>query len=381
MAGPPTVGMVGAGQLARMTAQAAISLDVRVRVLADAEESPAAASGAIVERRPVTAGDLAELAARCDVVTFDHEGVDLAAVEALEASGRTVRPSSGALHLAVDKAEQRRRLGAAGFPVPPFCVTDQPAAVRGFVEVHGPAVVAKAATGGYDGRGVWFTDGADEALEALRVCGRLVLEPRLALDRELAVLVARRPGGEVVAYPVVETLQRDGICTEVVAPAPVPASVAAEARDLACAIAEHIGSTGILAVELFVVEGALLVNELATRPHNSGHLTIEGTTTSQFENHLRAVLDWPLGAVDLRAPAVAMANLIAVSEADLHERVPTALALGPVHVHLYGKRPRPGRKVGHVTVLGERPAEVVDLARRAAAVIVGSSPTGSQEGP
>ncbi|HUF33004.1 MAG TPA: 5-(carboxyamino)imidazole ribonucleotide synthase [Acidimicrobiales bacterium] len=372
MAQAPIVGMVGAGQLARMTAQAAVSLDVRMRILAGPDEVPVTPAGVEVARGATTPAELIAFGRTCDVVTFDHEGVAAASVAAVEAEGIAVRPAGRTLALAVDKSEQRWRLAEAGFPVPTFAVAEDRSAVADFVERHGPAVVVKAATGGYDGRGVWFVEGADEAVAVLERCGRVVLEPVLDLDRELAVIVARRPGGEAVVYPVVETVQRAGICREVLAPARVDPAIAAEAAEVARGIAEHLDATGLLAVELFVVDGAVLVNELAARPHNSGHLTIEGAVTSQFENHLRAVLDWPLGPTDLRAPAVAMANVITESsDDDLHARLPDALALGPVHVHLYGKSPRPGRKVGHVTVLADDLDVAADLARRAADVLIG----------
>lgn len=378
MAQSPIVGMVGAGQLARMTAQAAVSLDVRMRVLAAPDEVPVTPVGVEVARGRTSPGELIAFGRSCDVVTFDHEGVAADSVSAVEAAGIHVRPAGRTLALAVDKSEQRRRLHEAGFRVPAFAVAEERSAVVDFVDRHGPAVVVKAATGGYDGRGVWFVEGADEVSAVLARCGRVVLEPVLELERELAVIVARRPSGEAVVYPVVETIQRAGICREVLAPARVDPALAAEAGEVGRDIAEHLDATGLLAVELFVVDGAVLVNELAARPHNSGHLTIEGTVTSQFENHLRGVLDWPLGATDLRAPAVAMANVITESEGDdLHARLPAALALGPVHVHLYGKSARPGRKVGHVTVLADDLDGAADLARRAADVLMGRTTSGA----
>lgn len=357
------VGIVGGGQLARMTCDAAVELEVDVAVLAQPGDE--AVHGRVPDVTVVDTIDRAALeglAARGDVLTFDHEKVPLDDLAGLEADGHLVRPGVGALTLAVDKAEQRRRLDALGFPVPPFEVVEDLAAMRRFALRHGWPVVAKAARGGYDGRGVVVVDDPAAVEERVRPLlhrpgARVVLEPCLAIERELAVLVARRADGDAVAYPVVETHQDDtAICREVWAPAPIADLLAEAATDLALGIADAIGATGILAVELFVVDGELLVNELAARPHNTGHLTIEASATSQFANHLRAVLDLPLGPTGMRAPAAAMANVVAEGTVGLGgadaEQV-GALVSGLVHVHLYGKQSRPGRKVGHVTVLAE----------------------------
>lgn len=388
---PTCVGIVGGGQLARMTADAAVELGVEVAVVAQPGDE--AVHGRV---RDVTVVETLEgealegLAHRCDVVTFDHEKVPLDHLARLEAEGHLVRPGVAALTLAVDKAAQRRRLAELGIPVPEFEVVDDVAAVRRFALRHGWPVVAKAARGGYDGRGVAVVDGPAAVDEGVRPLlpgpgAQVVLEPCLAIERELAVLVARRADGEAVAYPVVETHQDDtAICREVWAPAPVSDELAAEATALALEIAHVIASTGILAVELFVVGGELLVNELAARPHNTGHLTIEATATSQFENHLRAVLDLPLGPTALGAPAAVMANVIADGTIDLDAvdaQEVTDLASGPVHVHLYGKRSRSGRKVGHVTALAEdlptARRRAVDAARRLEARTRGTADLGT----
>lgn len=378
MTGPRTpvarrrVGIVGGGQLARMTYDAAVEVGVDVAVLAQPGDE--AVQGWVPDVTVVDTLDraaLEALAARTEVVTFDHEKVPLDDLAGLEADGYVVRPGVDALTLAVDKAEQRRRLGALGFPVPEFEVVEDLSAVRRFALRHGWPVVAKAARGGYDGRGVAVVDGPASVEDRVRPMlhgpgARVVLEPCLAIERELAVLVARRADGHAVAYPVVETHQDDtAICREVWAPAPVADSLAEAATRLALGIADAIGSTGILAVELFVVDGALVVNELAARPHNTGHLTIDASTTSQFANHLRAVLDLPLGPTGMRAPAAAMANVIADGTVGLGEADAEQVgggASGPVHVHLYGKQSRPGRKVGHVTAL----ADDLPTARRSA---------------
>ncbi|MCU0273065.1 MAG: ATP-grasp domain-containing protein, partial [Acidimicrobiales bacterium] len=268
----------------------------------------------------------------------------------------------------------RHALVDAGLPTPPFAEVGDVAAVGAFADAHGGwPVVLKAARDGYDGKGVWLVDRPDAAavvLTSLPEGVPAVVEPRLPLDRELAVLVARRPSGGSVVYPCVETRQVDGICHEVLLPAAVPSALAAEAEAVACGVADLAGAVGVLAVELFVVDGRVLVNELAPRPHNSGHLTIDACRTSQFENHLRAVLDWPLGSPDPVTPAAAMANLIAGDPAlDPRDRVAAALAAGDVDVHVYDKTPRPGRKLGHVTALAPDRGTARSLALAASAAL------------
>lgn len=377
--GPPRararVAVIGGGQLARMTADAAGPLGVDVSVLALPDDD--ATAGRVADRTVVTALDEAAVLAfaeGADVVTFDHEKVPDDVVRALERSGAVVRPGARALRLGADKAFQRTTLAEHGVPVPPFVVAHDPAGVAAAAATLGGPVVVKRATGGYDGRGVrrvddlgrlddllagWF-DGPDP---------RVVVEPALPLERELAVLVARRPGGEAAAYPVVETVQDDEArCAEVLVPAPVAPGLAAEARELALRVAEVADAVGVLAVELFVVDGALLVNELAARPHNTGHLTIDACATSQFTNHLLAVLDRPLGPTDLRVPVAVMANVVGAGDDDLgaaDRALVTGAADGRVHVHLYGKRSRVGRKLGHVTAVGR---ELAGTRRRAGAV-------------
>ena len=356
------VGIVGAGQLAQMTVQAAISLALDITVLATAEGEPATRTGAaVLLGRPDDPAAVQALAERVEVVTFDHEQVDPAQLDALDAAGHVVRPGGAVLRFS-DKAHQRTRLGEAGFPVPPFVVATDDAAVEAFAAAHGPTIVAKSATGGYDGHGVFVVAGPGDLPEAARPAPDrpLVLEPRLTLERELAVLIARNPSGEHETYAVVDTIQRDGICNETVAPARIDATVAAEACDLAARIAEHVGSNGMLAVELFVTADGLLVNELAPRPHNSGHWTIEGAATSQFENHLRGVLDLPIGSTELHAPAVATVNVLGPADgSDPRDRLAAALAVRDTHVHLYGKAPRAGRKLGHVTATAHDPEEAL----------------------
>jgi len=241
--------------------------------------------------------------------------------------------------------------------------------------------VLKATRGGYDGKGVWVVSSVAEAAPVLSSRVPLLAEMKVPIARELAAVVARSPFGQGAAWPVVETVQEDGICVEVIAPAPGLAPERADAAQaLALGLAASLGVVGVLAVELFeTVDGHLLVNELAMRPHNSAHWTIEGARTSQFEQHLRAVLDYPLGATTPTAPVTVMANLLAgpddVKPASIDERVHHCLARWPdVKIHLYGKGFRPGRKVGHVTALGDSLAEVRERARAAADYLANGDP-------
>lgn len=374
-----TVGCVGAGQLARMTHQAAIGLDIELQVLTPDPGAPAVLAGARqVPGRPDDLDDLLALAKGCDVVTFDHEHAPAAFLSALVDAGHVVRPEPMAKRLAQDKRHARRILEQAGFAVPPFAVVDAgdgPALER-FAHEHGWPVVVKAPRGGYDGRGVAVVHRADcsERLEALPASdGQWLLEAMVPIALELAVLVARRPSGWWSAYPVVETVQCEGICRELVMPARIPPEIAERATALAVAVAQGIDATGILAVEFFLTtSGELVVNELAARPHNSGHATIEASRTSQFENHLRGVLDWPLGSTTMLAPAAATVNLIGPSASvDLGRGLPAALEDPRVHVHLYGKDPEPGRKLGHVTALADEPEAALAAAHGAAAILTG----------
>ena len=369
----PVVGMVGAGQLARMTHQAAIALGQSLRVLAAAPGDPAALVAADV--RPGRADDPAAVrafAAGCAAVTFDHEQVPQEVLRALAADGVAVHPGPDALLFAQDKLVMRRRLAGLGVPVPAFAEIIAPEQLAAFAAEHG-RVVLKAVRGGYDGRGVWMDPDAALVAELLAAGTPLMAEAAVPLRRELAALVARSPFGQAAAWPVVETVQEGGQCVQVLAPAPgLDEERATGAQRLALRLAGELGVTGLLAVELFEdVRGRVLVNELAMRPHNSGHWTIEGSRTSQFEQHLRAVLDYPLGATAPTAPAVVMANVLGAAREPamgLDERCHHLFARFPdVKVHLYGKAARPLRKVGHVTALGEDMTAVRERAALAAA--------------
>ncbi len=338
--------MVGGGQLARMMGEAAPGAGVELVVLAGSPDDPAVATCDGVEvgdaRDPAA---LARLADRVDVVTFDHELVDLAALEALERRV-AVRPGPASLRFAVDKAVQRRALAGAGVPVPRFAVVRGADDARRALADFGDVVV-KAARGGYDGRGVWFPDShADAAAVVAGLDADAVIEERLDLLGEAAQIVVRGVDGEVVAYPLVTTVQRAGMCVEVDFPSGLAEPAVARARALGAQLAGLVEVIGVLAVELLVTADGLAVNELALRPHNSGHWTIEGCATSQFENHLRAVGGRPLGPTDATTPAAVMVNLVG------GPRPPVAGLGGPgVFVHDYAKEWRPGRKLGHVTAL------------------------------
>jgi 5-(carboxyamino)imidazole ribonucleotide synthase len=370
------VGIVGGGQLARMLQQAAIGPGIGVEVLAAPGEVSAPDVVPTIAWGSPGPDTLRRLAERVDVVTFDHEGVDPDTVADLADEGFVLRPGPATLIYATDKLAQRRHLQARGLPVPRFGEVRDAAGLEAFAAEVGWPVAVKLPSGGYDGRGVWLARSTQDAAAPLSLGRALLVEEGLDLARELAVLVARRPAGDTVVYPVVETVQRDGICVEVQAPAVVPDDLAEAAEALGLAVADAVEAVGVLAVELFVTaDGRLLVNEIAARPHNSGHLSIEACETSQFENHLRAVLDLPLGPTGLRRPAAVMANVLAADgSTDPHTALAEALALGPVHVHLYGKEPRPGRKIGHVTVLGGSATDASALAQRAAAVLGAARP-------
>jgi 5-(carboxyamino)imidazole ribonucleotide synthase len=368
--------MVGGGQLARMTHQAAIALGQSLRVLAADPGDPAALVCADVRTgRADDPGAVRSFATGCSAVTFDHEQVPPDVLRALVADGVPVHPGPDALLFAQDKLVMRAGLAERGVRVPAYAPVHEPAEVTAFGAAHGWPVVLKAVRGGYDGRGVWMLDEDDPDLvaELLAAGTPLMVERAVPLRRELAALVARSPYGQASAWPVVETVQEGGQCVQVLAPAPgLDGEVAAGAQRLALRLAAELGVTGLLAVELFEdTSGAILVNELAMRPHNSGHWTIEGSRTSQFEQHLRAVLDYPLGATAPTAPAVVMANVLGAQDEPamgVDERVHHLFARFPdAKVHLYGKVARPDRKVGHVTVLGDDMARVRHRAALAAA--------------
>jgi 5-(carboxyamino)imidazole ribonucleotide synthase len=359
----PVVAMIGGGQLARMTHQAAIALGQSLRVLAaDAADPAAQVSPDVVIGAHTDLAALRQVAAGADALTFDHEHVPTELLDILVAEGVNVAPPPEALVHAQDKLVMRRRLTELGAPVPRFAEVQTADDVVSFAEKVGGAVVIKTIRGGYDGRGVRLVDDPVRAraiaAEYLEQGVPVLVEERVAMRRELSAMVARSPFGQGAAWPVVETVQRDGICVEVIAPAPdLPDELAAAAQELGLRLAHELGVVGVMAVELFETEqGTLLVNELAMRPHNSGHWTMDGAVTSQFEQHLRAVLDYPLGDTSATAPVTAMGNVLGAPQTpamSVDERLHHLFARMPeAKVHLYGKGERPGRKLGHVNIVG-----------------------------
>lgn len=368
--GYPRVGIVGGGQLARMMQQAAIPLGIGVRVLAlAADESAAQVTRDVAIGRHDDLDALLAFSDGLDVVTFDHEHVPPAYLEQLEARGIAVRPGPQALVHAQDKAIMRTRLDAAGIPCPAWSVIADAEDGVAFGDRVGWPFILKTSRGGYDGKGVWRIADADQLADviasvALGPHAVWLAEELVPFTQELAAQVARSPQGQVVAYPVVRTVQTDGICTEVVAPAPgLSPERAVEAQRIAITVANELGCTGMLAVELFDTGDRLLVNELAMRPHNSGHWSIDGAHTSQFENHLRAVLDLPLGKPTPKFAWSVMVNVLGGPATEMYSAFRHCMARDPgLRIHMYGKDVRPGRKIGHVTVSSD---DLDDALRRA----------------
>jgi 5-(carboxyamino)imidazole ribonucleotide synthase len=356
------VGVIGGGQLARMMITPAIELGIELKVLAETENSSAAAAATLV-------GDFTDLetvtnfAETVDVITFDHEHVPLAILEQLEKQGVSVQPSSKALAHAQNKLVMRRALQIIGAPNPIWEAVSTASQLDQFIKEHGPEVIVKTPIGGYDGKGVRVVSSSEQVSDWLAepmissLGGQLLVEQKVQFKRELAQLSARNPNGEFASWVVVETRQKNGVCSEVLSPAPsVTAELSKRAVQIAKLISESLEVTGNLAVEMFETEsGELLVNELAMRPHNSGHFTIEGSVTSQFEQHLRAVSNLPLGKTDSVKPAAVMANLLGVSDSkNFMDNYPQVMSNFPeINIHSYGKAPRLGRKLGHITVVGD----------------------------
>lgn len=371
------VGVIGGGQLARMMTPAAINLGIEIKVLAEAEGSSAALATTQV-------GDynqlevVREFAKTVDVITFDHEHVPIAVLAALEAEGVDVQPPSKALVFAQNKLQMRERLGALGLPMPDWAEIQNADDLDVFIAAHGGVAILKTPIGGYDGKGVRVVRSAAEAADWLtdlaKYGGSLLVEEKVDFVRELAQLSARRPSGEFQAWPLVQTIQENGVCSVVHAPAPnASAETMASTVEIARKVAEGIGVTGVLAVELFEArDGRILINELAMRPHNSGHVTMEGAVTSQFEQHIRAVLDLPLGSPKPRAKHAVMVNLLGVDDKNnFVQAYDKALEAHPeAKVHVYGKSARAGRKMGHVTVVSDDASHALAEATAAAAVLL-----------
>ena len=372
------VGVIGGGQLARMMTPPAINLGLTLKVLAEAEGSSAALATTMV-------GDYTQLsvveafAQTVDVITFDHEHVPLHILEALEAKGVSVQPPSKALAFAQNKLKMRERLGALGLPMPDWAEIHDADSLDSFIEAHGGVAILKTPIGGYDGKGVRVVSSAADAADWLspeglaKVGGHLLAEEKVDFTRELAQLSARTPSGQFRAWPLVQTVQQNGVCAEVLAPAPDASEATLElAAEIARGVAEGLGVTGVMAVEMFeTTDGRLLINELAMRPHNSGHISIEGSVTSQFEQHLRAVLDLPLGSTQATDAHAVMVNLLGVD--DQNDFLPQYEAAQSAHpaakIHTYGKGARAGRKMGHVTVVSGNSEWAIAEARATAKLL------------
>lgn len=373
----PRVGVIGGGQLARMMTVPAINLGLDIKVLAESQGSSAAMATTQV-------GDynqldvVREFARTVDVITFDHEHVPLGVLEALEAEGVNVQPPSKALAFAQNKLHMRQKLSSLGLPMPAWAEISSAASLEDFIAANGGVAILKTPIGGYDGKGVRVVKSAADAKDWLENLadfgGSLLAEEKVDFVRELAQLSARTPSGEFLAWQLVETIQEDGVCSVVLAPAPnATDETLARTNHIAKAVAEGLGVTGVLAVEMFEArDGRIVINELAMRPHNSGHFSIEGSVTSQFEQHLRAVLDLPLGSTAPRAAHAVMVNLLGVDDKnDFVQSYAGALKSHPdAKVHTYGKGPRAGRKMGHITVLSDSVEHGLAQARSAAAVLL-----------
>ncbi len=373
----PRVGVIGGGQLARMMTPPAINLGIQIKVLAEAEGSSAQLATSMV-------GDynqldvVREFARGVDVITFDHEHVPISLLQALEAEGVNIQPPSKALAFAQNKLHMRQRLSALGLPMPAWAEIRDVASLDDFIAANGGVAILKTPIGGYDGKGVRVVRASVDAKDWLENLasfgGSLLAEEKVDFVRELAQLSARTPSGEFQAWPLVETIQENGVCSVVVAPAPEAASATLQTTAaIAKQIAEALGVTGVLAVEMFEArDGRIVINELAMRPHNSGHFSIEGSVTSQFEQHIRAVLDLPLGSTAPRAAHAVMVNLLGVDDQNnFVQALDKALAAHPdAKVHTYGKGARAGRKMGHVTVVADSADHALAEARGAAAVLL-----------
>ncbi|MET3902107.1 5-(carboxyamino)imidazole ribonucleotide synthase [Paenarthrobacter sp. 4246] len=373
----PVIGVVGGGQLARMMAPPATALGFELRVLAEGEDVSAVAAVAtapIGDYKDLNA--LLEFSKGLDVLTFDHEHVPTEHLQALLDAGVNVQPGPDALVNAQDKLVMRAAIDRLGLPNPEWSSVNGIEELVAFGDRIGWPVVLKTPRGGYDGKGVRIVHSAEDAASTadwFQAMSPLLAEAKVDFSRELSALVARTPSGESRAWPVVHTIQVDGVCDEVIAPAQnIPVEVAAAAEEAALRIANELGVTGVMAAELFETPGVgagFLINELAMRPHNTGHWTQDGSITSQFEQHLRAVLDLPLGATDALAPVVVMKNFLGGENQDLFKAFPMALAYEPAaKVHSYGKSVRPGRKIGHVNLVGNSVSDVDSVRQRATVV-------------
>lgn len=369
------LGIIGGGQLAKMTALSALQLGCDVAVLERNAVSPAAvlATHSLVGDWD-SPSELLRLAALCDVVTLENEFVDARSLAALEASGHKVFPTAKSIALVQDKLIQKQTLAAADLPVPEFRAVANPEAIVAAARELGLPLLLKARRNAYDGKGNVTVRSLDDIAAAWRKLGghdgnELFVEAFCPFVNELAVIITRGRNGECATYPLVETVQRDHICHIVHAPAVVSPEISAAALDIARRAVTAVGAVGSFGVEMFLTaDGNVFVNELAPRVHNSGHYTIEACECSQFENHVRAVLGWPLGSTRMVAPAAVMVNLLGVGKGPGRPfGLDRALAVPGAHVHIYGKAiSNVGRKMGHVTALGGTMNEALAKAEPAA---------------
>ena len=355
----PTVGIIGAGQLARMSVAPATALGINLLLFAqDKEDSAAQISQHVVgDFRDLT--QLLEFSKQCDLITFEHELVPLSVIKGLEAAGVKVFPSSNSFQYSQDKAAMRAKL--ATYPSPKWKVIEDEGQAFDF------PFMAKKISGGYDGRGVWKVKNLDDLEELLAEHSQLLIEELIEFDCEIAVMVARSEHGQATSWAPTQTVQKDGICTLTITPAPnISTEIAEKAQHLALSIASEIALVGVMAVEMFIKGDEIFINELAMRPHNSGYWTIEGSRTSQFEQHLRAILDLPLGDPTMTAPFAVMGNILGGDKTDMYRPYLHLMARNPeLKFHQYKKEVRKGRKIGHVTVIGENLLELTEVAEHA----------------
>ena len=373
---PLTLGIIGGGQLARMTAIAAAPLGIRVSVLHPSDDCPAAPVSDVFVGKWTDLQDLEAWAQTVDVVTLEHEFVSAADLNWLTQQGHTVWPSGATLELIQDKWRQRSHLLQAGLPVPQFRAVESLAELERTQQQWDAPLVVKTRRLGYDGHGTAIARKPEElqsiwqmfCLDGSEAADTLMVEEFIPFERELAVMVARRRNGDCISYPVTETVQENYVCARTMTPAPIPAEMREKAESVAIAAVQAVESVGVVGVELFLTEsGDVLVNELAPRPHNSGHYTLNGCVTSQFEQHVRAVLDLPLGSTELLAPYIVMANVLGTRDGDCRE-IPLAGVLQEpeTYLHWYGKADnRRGRKLGHVNAIADTLELALERAERA----------------
>ena len=342
----PTVGVIGAGQLARMMVAPAAALGIKLQLFAQSSQD----SGAQICSH--TVGDysdlvaLKEFASQCDVVTFEHELVPISVIKGLESAGVRVYPSSSAFIYSQDKEQMREKL--TSYPAPAWKVATSTEGIDQY------PLIAKSISGGYDGRGVWRINSQDELAQLLKSAPKLLIEELISFDCEIAVMIARSPHGQATSWSATETIQEDGICTLTISPAQeISEELSTRAQKLALDIAHELGVVGVMAVEMFVKGEHLYINEVAMRPHNSGHWTIDGSRTNQFEQHLRAILDLPLGDPSMTHEFAVMGNILGGEKTDMYRPYLHLMARNPdLKFHQYMKEVRPGRKIGHVTAAG-----------------------------